>query len=151
MFCNECIPAVCLPSHNTLSHQIIPNVAADFQAYACTDSKGHYGTLQDDGRTGVNSHHLLMSMVAVNGKVHPIQVDNISGDCKTAENPVQHLERAMEELMTKWEIALVAIVTDTSGECHKAKKILQLKYPSLIILDCYAHQICQKLTQVKSY
>ena len=150
-FCDEFIPAARLPSHNTLSRRIIPNVAADFQAYACTDSKGHYGTLQDDGWTGVNSHHLLVSMVAVNGKVHPIQVDNVSGDRKTAENIIQHLEQAMEELTTKWEIALVAIVTDASGEYHKAKKILQLKYPSLIILDCYVHQVCQKLTQIKSY
>jgi len=84
-------------------------------------------------------------MVATNGKVHPVQVDDVSGDCKTAENLVQHLERAMEELKTKWDIVLVAIVTDASGECGKAKKILRLKYPSLIILDCYAHQVCQKL------
>ena len=67
------------------------------------------------------------------------------------ENLIQHLEQAMEELTTKWEIALVVIVTDTSSECHKAKKIPQLKYSSLIILDCYVHQVCQKLTQVKSY
>ena len=90
-------------------------------------------------------------MVAENGKVHPIQIDDISGDHKTAENLVQHLEQAMKELTTKWEIVLVVIVTDASGECHKPKKILQLKYPSLIILDCYANQVCQKLTQVKSY
>ena len=100
---------------------------------------------------GVNNHHLLTSMVAVNGKVHPIQVDDVLGDHKSAENLVQHLERAIEELMMKWEITLVAIVTDASGECCKAKKILWLKYPSLIILDCYAHQVCQKHTQVKSY
>ena len=124
---------------------------AEFQANAHTDSKGHYGTLQHDGWTGVNSHHLLASMVGVNGKVHPIQVDDILGDCKSAENFIQHLEWAMEELTMKWEIALVVIVTDASGECCKAKKILQLKYPSLIILDCYVHQVCQKLTQVKSY
>ena len=150
-FCDEFIPAARLPSHNTLSRRIIPNVAADFQAHARTDAKGHYGTLQDDGWTGVNNHHLLASMVAVNGKVHPIQVDDVSGDRKTVENLVQHLERAIEELTMKWEITLVAIVTDASGECRKAKKILRLKYPSLIILDCYAHQVCQKLTQVESY
>ena len=69
----------------------------------------------------------------------------------SAENLVQHLGRAIEELTMKWEITLVVIVTDASGECRKAKKILQLKYPSLIILDCYAHQVCQKLTQVESY
>ena len=90
-------------------------------------------------------------MVAVNGKIHPIQVDDVSGDHKTVENLVQHLDQGIEELMMKWEITFVAIVTDASGECCKAKKILWLKYPSLIILDCYVHQVCQKLTQVESY
>ena len=59
-FCDEFIPAACLPSHNTPSHQIILSVAADFWAHAYADSKGHYGTLQDDGWTGVNNHHFLI-------------------------------------------------------------------------------------------
>ena len=69
VFCDEFIPAAHLPSYNTLSHQIILNIAADFQAHACAHSKGHYGTLQGDGWTGVNNHHHLVYMVAVNGKV----------------------------------------------------------------------------------
>ena len=74
----------------------------------------------------MNSHHLLTSIVAVNGIVHSIQIDDVSGDLKTAKDHIQHIEQAMEELTMKWEIALVAIVTDTSGDCHKAKKILWL-------------------------
>lgn len=65
-----------------------------------------------------------------------IQVDDVSGDQKTAENLVQHLERGITELKTNWDIVHIAIVTDALGECLKAKKILQLKYLSLIILDC---------------
>lgn len=55
---------------------------------------------------------------------------------------MEHIEWAMDELENKWDIVLIAIVMDTSGECRKAKKILQGKYPWLIILDCYAHQVC---------
>ena len=36
---------------------------------------------------------------------------------------------------------IVAIVTDASGECQKARCILGAKYPWLIVLDCYSHQV----------
>lgn len=142
-FCDEFIPAAHVPSRNTLTRRIIPDVVADFRANARADSEGYYGTLQDDGWTGINHHHLLASMVSANGQVHSIQVDDVSGDCKTAEKLIEHLERAISELKANWDIVLVAIITDASGECRKAKKILRLKYLELIILDCYAHQVHQ--------
>ena len=121
-FCDKFIPAAHVLSCNTLTHQIIPDVTNHFQAQAY--SKGQLGTLQDDGWTGINHHHLLASMLSVNGKVHPISFDDVLGDCKTAEKLVEHIEWAMGQLEEKWEIELIAIVMDASGECCKAKKIL---------------------------
>ena len=123
-FCDEFIPAAHVPSCNTLTHQIIPDVTNCFQAQAQAHLKGQLGTLQDNGWTGINHHHLLASMLSVNGKVHPISVDDVSGDCKTAEKLVEHIEQAMGQLEEKWEIELIAIVMDAPGECCKAKKIL---------------------------
>ena len=124
-FVDEFIPAARSPSRNILTCQIIHNVTENFQAQAWADSRGQLGTLQDDGWTGVNHHHLLASMVAANGKLHPITVDDVSSKRKTAEKLMEHVERAMGELESKWDIVLIAIVMDALGECHKAKKILQ--------------------------
>ena len=52
-----------------------------------------------------------------------------------------HLENAMRTIQEDYFAFVVAVVTDASGECRKARKILALKYPDVIFLDCYAHQV----------
>jgi hypothetical protein len=58
-----------------------------------------------------------------------------------AEKFVMHLENAIKMVQMDYSANLVAVVTDASGECRKARKILALKYPDIIFLDCYAHQV----------
>ena len=57
---------------------------------------------------------------------------NIHSSCATA-----HLENAIKTVRMEYFAFLVAIVTDASGECHKAHKDLAPKYPtsySLIVM-----------------
>jgi hypothetical protein len=35
----------------------------------------------------------------------------------------------------------VALVTDASGEARKARRLFAAKHPSIIVLDCYSHQV----------
>ena len=58
-----------------------------------------------------------------------------------AENFVLHLENTIKTMWTEYFTFLVAVVMDASGECHKARKVLAQKYPDIIFLDCYAHQV----------
>ena len=74
-------------------------------------------------------------------KVYTVKVDDTSEERKTAEKLIAHLEAAMKEVEEKWGATVVAIVTDASGECRKARRILGAKYPWLIVLDCYSHQV----------
>jgi len=57
-----------------------------------------------------------------------------------------HLENAIRIVQTEYFAFLVAIVTDASGECRKARRILALKYPEIVFLDCYAHQVRDTLS-----
>jgi hypothetical protein len=70
-----------------------------------------------------------------------VKVDDTSEERKTAEKLLEHLEAAMKEVEEKWGAKVVAIVTDASGECQKARRILGQKYPWLVVLDCYSHQV----------
>ena len=45
-------------------------------------------------------------------------------------------------IRTEYFAILVAVVTDASGECRKARRILAAEYTNIIFLDCYAHQVC---------
>ena len=52
-----------------------------------------------------------------------------------------HLENAISTVRTEYFAFPIAVVTDASGECRKARRILGLKYSDIMFLDCYAHQI----------
>lgn len=41
-----------------------------------------------------------------------------------------------------FHIRIVAFVSDSGGESKKARRLLALERPDLIILPCYAHQVC---------
>jgi hypothetical protein len=70
-----------------------------------------------------------------------LNVQDTSSERKTAENFVTHLENAVKTVRIDYHAFLIAVVTDASGECRKARKDLAWKYPDIIFLDCYAHQV----------
>ena len=70
-----------------------------------------------------------------------VKVDDTSEERKTADKLITHIECAMKEVEDQWGAMVVAIVTDASGECLKACCMLGTKYPWLIVLDCYSHQV----------
>ena len=61
---------------------------------------------------------------------------------KTAENLIVLLEDVLKVLQMEWNVNVVAVVTDASGESRKAHRLLGRKYLWLVALDCYAHQVC---------
>lgn len=52
-----------------------------------------------------------------------------------------HLEKAIETVRVDYRATVVAVVTDASGECRKARRLLALEHPDIVFLDCYAHQV----------
>ena len=68
-FCTEFLPAAKLPSRKTLTRRLLPATIAELRASARATAKGHEATLQADGWTGVNNHHLLAFMITADGKV----------------------------------------------------------------------------------
>jgi hypothetical protein len=51
------------------------------------------------------------------------------------------LEEVIKEIEEKWGSLVIAVVTDASGECRKARRELVKKYPWIVVLDCFAHQV----------
>jgi hypothetical protein len=63
------IPGANSFSRKVLTTRLIPSVAKKFRAQAQTAVKGLEATLQADGWTGLNNHHLIAFMITVEGKV----------------------------------------------------------------------------------
>jgi isopentenyl phosphate kinase len=69
-------------------------------------------------------------------------VHDASCERKTAENLIVHLKEAIKTVRVGYHTCVVGVVTDASGECRKARRLLALEYPDIVFLDCYAHQVC---------
>ncbi|KAF8836949.1 hypothetical protein BDN67DRAFT_910120, partial [Paxillus ammoniavirescens] len=141
-FLSEFLPAVKNPSQKTLACRLIPKAVEDLRAEVKAAARGHEVTVQADGWTGINNHHLIAFMVTANQKVHTVRVYDASNERKTAANLLAHLEEVIKELEDEWGSPVVAVVTDSSGESRAARRQLGKKYPWLIVLDCHAHQVC---------
>jgi hypothetical protein len=74
-------------------------------------------------------------------KIRTVKVHDASGERKTADQLIPLLEDVISTVQDEWGAVVIAIVTDASGECRKARRLLGLKYPNIVILDCYGHQV----------
>lgn len=62
-------PQVTIPSRYKLARTIIPRLAQEFREKVKISIDGGYGTLQADGWTAINYHHMVAFMATVNRKV----------------------------------------------------------------------------------
>ncbi|CAA7262561.1 unnamed protein product [Cyclocybe aegerita] len=117
------------------------HLANDIRTKVKTKVEGKEVTLQGDGWTGLNNHHLIAFMVTCDKEVHTVKVHDALGERKTAEVLLDELERVLSTLQNEWGAVVVGLVTDASGESRKAQRLFACKYPHIIVLNCYAHQI----------
>ena len=67
-FLDEFIPAAVSPGRQTLSRRIIPKLVEELRTQVKKEVNGRNATIQADGWTGENHHHLIAFMVTVNSK-----------------------------------------------------------------------------------
>lgn len=115
-------------------------------------------TLQTDGWTGVNRHHLLAFMITTFSRevcysvfscsaadtqpqTHMVEVKDVSDTPTTGEQLLSYLENVILVLLYSWTLAVVCVTADASGESRKARKLLVNKRPDLVAPDCQSHQV----------
>lgn len=69
---NDLAPAARVPSQKTLTCHLLPAAVNEFQANAQAATAGHEATIQADGWTGQNKHHLIAIMMTVDGRASKI-------------------------------------------------------------------------------
>lgn len=77
----------------------------------------------------------------LNLKVYSVRVHDATGEDKTAENLLKEIEQVLTLVTEDLGAIIVALVTDASGEARKARHLFAAKHPSIIVLDCYSHQV----------
>ena len=160
-FLEEFLPSAPMISRKVLTKRILPEAVKEVQEKIKKHVAGKEVTMQGDGWTGVNNQHLLAFMITCdkkvcyllirhqiikflkqfNLKVYSVRVHDATGERKTAENLLEEIERVLTIVTDDWGTIVVALVTDASGEARKARRLFAAKHASIIVLDCYSHQV----------
>ncbi|KAI0363229.1 hypothetical protein BV20DRAFT_958722, partial [Pilatotrama ljubarskyi] len=114
---------------------------ADFIPQAIEACRGRLATLQCDGYTALNQHHLIAFMITVNGKVYTIRAYDTSNEPKTAENLLRRIYEVLRIVEQDWGVTVIALTSDCSGESRAARGALVRARKELVGPDCYAHQV----------
>ncbi|KAI6010645.1 hypothetical protein BKA83DRAFT_25636 [Pisolithus microcarpus] len=113
-FLQEFIPQAEPVKRQSLANHWIPMEVAKFCQEAKNHSQGLEGTLQYDGWSGINFHHFIAFMLTTS----------------------RH-----EDVEKNWQVDIVAVTSDASGESWKACRMLHQAFPKFVIVDCQAHQV----------
>ncbi|TRM56789.1 ribonuclease H-like domain-containing protein [Schizophyllum amplum] len=100
-----------------------------------------YATGACDGWKNVRKDSLIGSTANVEGNPVLLNVNDISSRPKTAETLLEIVESEIEYILNVLQAILVAWCTDASGESAKMRRLLVRRYPWLVVLDCWAHQV----------
>ncbi|KAL0563282.1 hypothetical protein V5O48_018790 [Marasmius crinis-equi] len=117
MLCAEFIPYAPVISRLTLTQKLLKEFKLELRSQVKEEVEGCNAILQNDGWTGKNHHHLSAFMIAVAAK------------------------RVYAEVVETYKVEIVGLVTDAGGDGRKACRLFAREFPSVIVLDCFAHQV----------
>lgn len=92
-----------------------------------------------DGYERQDRVHVMGSIVGVLGFRYVLEAKEES----TAHNELA-VASAISGVLNRLEsdgLAIGAVCTDNAGQCGRARRILALRYPSLVLFRCMAHQM----------
>ncbi|THU86689.1 hypothetical protein K435DRAFT_607976, partial [Dendrothele bispora CBS 962.96] len=121
--------------------RVLEEETAKAQGEMRKETEGLHGTGQCDGWKNVAKSSLVTSMVNVEYNPFLLGVEDVSEERKTAVNLMIIILNKMKRIHEFFKVILVAWCTDASGESAKMHRDLLEKFPWLVVLDCWAHQI----------
>ncbi|KAL1698415.1 hypothetical protein EV121DRAFT_218242 [Schizophyllum commune] len=140
-FFRKWVPGVIVPGRQQLSGRILNEEADKVMASVRSRVQGKHATGACDGWKNVKRDALIASTANVEGEAILLNVSDISGEPKTAETLLDIVVKEIKYMVETLLLVVVAWCTDASGESAKMRRLLVRKYPWLVVLDCWGHQV----------
>ncbi|KAF9041599.1 ribonuclease H-like domain-containing protein [Panaeolus papilionaceus] len=121
-FCAEFIPQARIPSRKSLTLTVMPRFLHQVQTSNRETARGQQATVQCDGWTGGDNHHLVAFMATTATKVYTVKVYDTTIERKTAENLLVQMREVLKTLERDWEINLIV------GDYFKTNEVDFLRY-----------------------
>lgn len=95
--------------------------------------------LVSDVWQNVNKEHLSGTILTLFGEVLTYSLPQ-TGDRHDGIVTAQEIEEVLLRVQSEgWDVG--AVVTDDAGQCRRARQILALRWPKIVFLFCFAHDI----------
>lgn len=73
--------------------------------------------------------------------MYTVKVFDATLERKTAINLLRHMSDVYQIVTLEWKSVVIGLVTDASGESLRARKDFVLRFPAVIVTDCWGHQV----------
>ncbi|THU83200.1 hypothetical protein K435DRAFT_689974 [Dendrothele bispora CBS 962.96] len=140
-FFSKWVPGSVLLSRGVLSGQILDEEVEKTEAKTRLNTANHYGTGQCNGWKNVAKNILITAMINVKSRPYLLGVTDVSSLPKKAKTLLEIVNCEMKTICEAFGVILVAWCTNCSGDAAKMWCLLVCKYPWIVILDCWAHQL----------
>ncbi|KUF95147.1 ALA-interacting subunit 3 [Phytophthora nicotianae] len=144
-----------IPSRRTLGGQLL-NTHADQLIKGESDEvkglqlrSGGRANFLSDGWQDVGKRHLLGAHIGLFGSfttlgLFPTETQRLDGLALASR-----MEKIMEDAEEDgWEIG--GVITDDAGNCGRARRILALRWPKVVFLKCFAHDLNNLVKKILS-
>ncbi|KAH6908403.1 hypothetical protein BKA70DRAFT_1103618 [Coprinopsis sp. MPI-PUGE-AT-0042] len=145
-FFSKWVRGCIVPGRKQISGRVLDGEADRVVEAMKAKVNGRYATGQCDGWKNIAKTSLVASMINVEYTPHLLGVADISAQSKTAENLLEIVLKEIKYCREILMVKLVAWCTDASGESLKMRKLLRTKFPWIVTIDCWAHQVSTTVT-----
>ncbi|KIK79699.1 hypothetical protein PAXRUDRAFT_160608 [Paxillus rubicundulus Ve08.2h10] len=97
---------------------------------------------QSDGWKNITKTSLVASLINVEYMPYPLNTHDMSGLPKTAEQQLEFVVSKITYAVDILKVQVVVWCTDTRGDVAKMHHLLVKKMPHIVVVDCWAHQVC---------
>ncbi|CDO68373.1 hypothetical protein BN946_scf184815.g20 [Trametes cinnabarina] len=141
LFFARWVPEARLPSRKVLSERVLDEEARRVTEEMRAEVRAKYATGQCDGWKNVNRDSIVASTINAQYTPWLLNLFDVSAVAKTAQNLFQLIVEEVQYCIEHLSVTLVAYCTDAAGDTKAMRDRLCQRFPWLITIDCWAHQI----------
>ncbi|KAH8101722.1 ribonuclease H-like domain-containing protein [Cristinia sonorae] len=129
------------PSAYVISGPILDERVADVERHRNEKIAGKLGTGQCDGWKSRSKNSLVATLVSVKGQPYLLNTDNVTEERKNADTLLGIVIANIAYALEVCRMMVIAWCSDAGGDSASMRRKLLQRYPWLIVLDCWAHQL----------
>ncbi|GMG15955.1 unnamed protein product [Phytophthora fragariaefolia] len=134
-----------LPSRHVLGKRILMEHAKRYQEIEVESLKsvvkktGGWVNILSDGWMNIKKEHLVGCQLSLFGVILTYGLYP-AGDEHHGIAIAMQLEQVLKQAQQEqWRVG--AIITDNAGQCRRARQILAVRWPHIVFLSCFAHDV----------